>query len=217
MWCWSLITFMGIFALVMLPLRPVLLGYTPYLLLGLTGSRTAMVTVGALGATGDPWWPIGLLIGTVSVVKFDFVYFWAGKLWGKGLVDVLAGRSPRAQRNAARAEKLALKYGVLAVIVTYLPIPFPAAIVYATVALAGMSWKKFAIVNLASAAVLQTIWLVIGWQLGETAVAAVEVFAKYSLWISLAVLAGMIIAMIWRGRKNASAAGAADGAPSSDT
>lgn len=208
MWCWALIAFLGIFAIAMLPLRPVLLGYTPYLLVALTGSRTGMVTIGALGATGDPWWPAGLVIGIISIIKFDFIYFWAGKLWGRGLFDVIVGDSPRAQRNAARAEKLALKYSALAVLVTYIPIPFPRAVVFATVAMAGMTWKRFALVNLTGAVVIQSIWLVLGWQLGATAVHAVEVFARYSLWVSGAILIAMFVAAWWRGREKAAAADA---------
>ncbi|NLT31314.1 MAG: DedA family protein, partial [Propionibacterium sp.] len=198
--CWIAITAVGIFALVMLPLRPVLLGYTPYVLVGLTGSRTGMVTIGALGATGDPWWPLGLLIGIISIVKFDLIYFWAGKLWGRGLLEVFAGRSPRARRNAERAERWALKYASPAVAVTYLPIPIPAAVIYATVAMAGMSWRKFIIVNLICATILQTGWLTLGWALGAPAVRVVDIYADYSMYVSLAILVGMIVVYVWKSR-----------------
>ncbi|MGJ3508822.1 DedA family protein [Enemella sp. A6] len=199
--CWSAITAVGIFALVMLPLRPVLLGYTPYLLVALTGSRTGMVTIGALGATGNPWWPLGLVIGIISIIKFDLIYFWAGKLWGRGVLEVFGGRSPRARRNAERAERLAWKYASPAVVLTYLPIPIPAAVIYATLAMAGMSWRKFILVNLACATVLQIGWLALGWALGAPAVRVVEIYAQYSMYLSLAILAGMIAVMVWRSKK----------------
>lgn len=201
-WCWIGITAIGIFALVMLPLRPILLGYTPYVLVGLTGSRTGMVTIGALGATGDPWWPLGLVIGILSIIKFDLVYFLAGRLWGRGLIEVFTGDSPRARKNAARAERWALKWAVPAVAFTYVPIPMPAPVIYATVAMAGMSWRKFIIVNLISATVLQTGWLLLGWALGEPAVRVLDVYADYAMYLSLAIIAGMVIVAMWRSRKN---------------
>lgn len=201
-WCWVGITAIGIFALIMLPLRPILLGYTPYVLVGLTGSRTGMVTIGALGATGDPWWPLGLVIGIISIIKFDLVYFLAGRLWGRGLIEVFTGDSPRARKNAARAERWALKWAAPAVAFTYVPIPMPAPVIYATVAMAGMSWRKFIIVNLISATVLQTGWLLLGWALGEPAVRVLDVYADYAMYVSLAIIAGMIIVALWRSKKN---------------
>ena len=194
--CWVLISLTGIYNLVLLPLRPVLLGANPYLLAALGGSRTSAVTIGALAAIGQGWWPLGLLLGTVGSVKFDPIYWWAGRLWGHGLIEVLAGRSARAARNAARAERLASRFGVLAVVLTYV-IPLPAAVVYATVAAAGMRLRTFLAVDIAIAAVLKAIYIYLGYRIGQPAVEVVEVIARYSLWISLALLAGILV-NAWR-------------------
>ena len=114
--CWVGFSLTGVYALVLLPLRPVLLGANPYLLAALGGSRTTAVAIGALAATGHGWWPLGLLLGMFGSIKFDPLYWWAGKLWGRGLIEIVAGRSPRAARNAARAEKLAVRFGPLAIL-----------------------------------------------------------------------------------------------------
>ena len=121
-----------------------LLGANPYLLAALGGSRTSAVTIGALAATGVGFWPAGLLLGTFGAVKFDWLYWWAGRLWGRGLIEIVAGRSPRAARNAARAERLARRFGVLAIVLTYI-VPLPSGVVYATVAAAGMRLRTFLI------------------------------------------------------------------------
>ncbi len=199
--CWAGIAVVGIYSLVLLPLRPVLLGYTPYVLAAVSGSRTGVVMIGALAATGDEWWWLGWLLATASIMKFDWVYFWAGRLWGRGLLEVMTGDSPRARRRNERAERLALRWSVPAVLITYLPIPLPAPIIYATVGTAGMSWRRFLIVDIVGAAVLQAGYLALGWAIGEPAVRIVETYAKYTIWLSLAILAAMIVGMVVNQRR----------------
>lgn len=204
--CWSGIAVVGIYSLLMLPLRPVLLGYTPYVLAGVSGSRTAMVMIGALAATGDGWWWLGWLLGTLSVVKFDWVYFWAGKLWGRGLLEVMTGDSARARRRNERAERFALRWSVPAVLLTYLPLPLPAPIIYATVGLAGMSWRRFLVVDVIAAALAQALYLYLGYRIGEPAVRVVEQYAQYMIWLSLAILVVMVVGYLWKERRKKQAA-----------
>ena len=125
-WCMGWIGFMGLFGLAMLPLRGWLLGLNPPLLVALTGSRSGTAAMGALASQGlaDNWmWY--LLAGTIMSIKFDWVFWWAGKLWGRGMIEVWAGQSPRAAKNYARAERWAQKLGWLGMFVAYVPIPLP--------------------------------------------------------------------------------------------
>ena len=64
--CWIAFSLTGVYALVLLPLRPILLGLNPYVLAALGGSRTTAVAIGALAATGQGWWPLGLLLGVIG-------------------------------------------------------------------------------------------------------------------------------------------------------
>ena len=194
--CWIGFSLTGIYALVLLPFRPVLLGANPYLLAALGGSRTSAVTIGALYATGVGFWPLGLLLGTIGSVKFDLLYCWAGKLWGRGLIEIVAGRSPRAARNAARAERLARRFGPLAIILTYL-LPLPSAVIYATVAASGMRLRNFLLIDITTAAVTRGIFIYLGFWLGAPAVRVVEAIAKYSWYISIVLLVGIFF-NLWR-------------------
>jgi len=203
-WCWVGFSLTGVYALVLLPLRPVLLGANPYLLAALGGSRTSAVTIGALAATGYGWWPLGLLLGTFGSVKFDPLYWWAGRLWGRGLIELVAGRSARAARNAARAERLAARYGTVAILLTYV-IPLPSAVVIATVGAAGMRLRTFLLIDLLGAASTRAIYIYLGYRIGQPAVDVVNVIARYSLWISLVLLAGVIISSIRQQRRTKSA------------
>ena len=78
---------------------------------------------------GLPTLLLFLLIGSVVSIKFDWIYWWAGKLWGRGILDVQAANSPRAAKNIARVEQWAIKLGWLGIFLAYVPIPLPIAFV----------------------------------------------------------------------------------------
>lgn len=196
--CWIGIAVVGVYGLIMLPLRAYLVVANPVLQAALTGSRSALVV---LGVTDNPRWVLGLVLGIISIVKFDWIYFLAGRLWGRGLIELMGGRSPRAARNADRAERLARRWGVPAVLITYLPIPIPAAVIYATVAMAGMSWKKFWIVNIIGAVIIQCTWVGLGFWLGEPARVVVEAYARISMYVAFALLIGVFAGVFWQRRK----------------
>ena len=198
--CWAAFSLTGVYALVLLPLRPVLLGANPYLLAGLGGSRTSAVTIGALAATGIGFWPLGLVLGTIGAVKFNWIFWWAGRLWGRGLIELVAGRSPRSARNAARAERLAQRFGIWAIMLGYV-LPLPRAVIYATVAAAGMRLRTFLIVDIASAAVTRAIYIYLGYRIGAPAVRIVELIAKYSWWLSIALIVGIFANMGWQAHR----------------
>ncbi len=195
----------GIYALVLLPLRPVLLGLNPYLLAALGGSRTTAVTIGALAATGHGWWPLGLLLGVFGSVKFDPLYWWAGKLWGRGLIEIIAGRSARSARNAARGEKLAVRFGPLAIFSTYV-IPLPGPVIYATLGATGMSLTRFLLWDIGSAAVTRALFIWLGFAIGQPAIDVVEVIAQYSWYLSIALLVGIVVNLIIQARRDRSPA-----------
>ena len=196
--CWIGIAVVGVYGLIMLPLRAYLVVANPVLQAALTGSRSALVV---LGVTNNPLWGLGLVLGILSIVKFDWIYFLAGRLWGRGLIELMGGRSKRAARNADRAERLARRWGVPAVLITYLPIPIPAAVIYATVAMAGMSWKKFWVVNFIGATVIQCTWVALGFWLGEPARRVVEAYAKISMYVAFALLAAVFIGVFLNRKK----------------
>lgn len=205
--CFTLISLLGVYALALLPFRAVLLTQ-PFVAATITGSSTSMVMIGARTAVGEAtWWPFWLAVATLSVMKFDLVYFWAGRLWGRGLFEMMVGKSPRARRNAERAERLALKYSVPALAITYLPIPLPAAVIYATLGTAGMSWRKFLGFDLLFAAVMRGVYFYLGLRIGEPAVEAVAAYGRYLWYLTLAILAGMIIAWWWKAQKKRAGGG----------
>lgn len=196
--CWAGIALSGFLTLGTVALRPVLLAQNPLALAALSGSRIVMVTIGALAAVGrmDLWW-LGLVLATLSVVKYDPLFWWAGRLWGQGLLRVLtASSSPRASRAAARAERLAARWGVLAILLTYVVPLVPSTVVSATVGAAGMSLRRFMLVNLAGAFATRCLFLYLGYRIGQPVVDVLETVDRYLLWLSLGLVVVVVAGVV---------------------
>ncbi|MGD7788587.1 DedA family protein [Propionibacteriaceae bacterium Y1700] len=202
--CLFAIMGLGLYGLAMLPLRPLLLTAPPFVQALVTGSSIAMVRVGAENVPQGGWlWIVTMLIATLSIVKFDWIYWWAGRLWGQGLIDYLMGqRSERAKRNAARAEKLTNKYSSLALFLTYVPLlPIPGPIVYGVLGIAGTSLRKFLITDLIFALLTRAVYVYLGWRIGEPVVVVLQKIGDYSWYLSIALLIGVFATYFWRSRK----------------
>jgi len=197
--CMAWLTAAGVYGIVMLVLRPALLASAPHLLASL-GSWTGTVLVGAMAAGGDPWWPVVWVLGTFGLIKFDWVYWWAGKLWGRNLIEVWSGRSERARRANERAERFARKYETWAIVISMLPIPLPRAVVLAVLGEAGTSLKKFLTVSIVSSFLMMGCYLAIGYWIGEPAVVVVETYGRYLWYLSLALLVAIVANAWWKGR-----------------
>lgn len=198
--CMSAMSVVAIYALVMLPLRPVMLGLAPHLL-GSLGYRTGLVLVGALAAVGDLWWPVVLVIGSLMAMKFDWVYWWAGRLWGRNIMDVwAANKSPRTQRRWDKVWEFTHRYETLAIIVTFLPIPLPAGVIYAALGASGTRLWKFLTVGFLSSLATTAGYMALGYWIGEPAVEVVDTYGQYLWYLSIAIIVGMVAVYWWRQR-----------------
>lgn len=180
----------AVFSLILIPTRAWLLGVAPDWLAMITGGRTAVAASGAIASTGEmPHWPIVLIVASVLSLKFDWIYWWAGKLWGRGMIEVWAGQSKRAARNYDRAERWAEKLGPIGFLIAYIPMPLPLMqVVFVLSGASGMSLKRFLIYDY----IASTLWLIgyfaLGWQLGEGAVAVLDWYAKIAGWVAIGLI-----------------------------
>jgi membrane protein DedA with SNARE-associated domain len=199
--CWIGIAAVGIYSIALLPLRPLLIGWSPPGAAMLTGGRTSVVATGAfVRVYGGPlvvYW----LVAALSLIKFSWVYWWAGHLWGSGIIDLLAGKSARAKRRAERAVRLTNRWALLAIFLTFLPFPLPMPIVFAAIGAAGTPLRRFLPPVLAVSAVFQAGYLALGWWIGEPAVDIVNLYAQYMWYVTAAILVGMLAAWWWRRRR----------------
>lgn len=208
--CMGWIAFLGIFSLCMLPLRAWLLGAPERLpwLVALMGSRSGTAALGSLvrvGADVPFVWPI--LVGIVMSIKLDWTYWWAGKLWGRGMIEVWAGQSPRAARNYARVERWANKLGWLGMFVAYVPIPLPImAVVFVLAGAQGWSVKKFMILDFIASGIWLMIYFAFGYLVGEPAVALLEAYAKIANYVAIGLVVFIVAMTFYRSSKKAAAA-----------
>ncbi|QTO38006.1 DedA family protein [Tessaracoccus sp. MC1865] len=204
-WCLGWFGFIGLFSLVLLPTRAWLITAAPDWLAMLTGGRTAVAVSGALGSQGDmPHWPVVLLVASIFSLKFDWVYWWAGKLWGRGIIEVWAGQSKRAQRNYARAERWAEKLGPLGFLVAYFPIPLPLMqVVFVLSGATNMSLRRFLVYDY----IASTLWLVLyfwlGWRFGAPIVDVLELYARIGMWVALGLIVFVIFTSVLAQRRRA--------------
>ena len=221
--CWGWIAVVGVYTIALLPLRAILIGWSPPAAAMITGGRASVVATGAwVRVNGGPlvvYW----LVSAVSLVKFSWVYWWAGRLWGTNIVDLLAGQSARAKRRADRAVRLTNRFSLLAIFLTFLPIPFPMPIVFAAIGAAGQapaaapggpddatppglpparrSLIRFLIPVVAVSLVFQAGYLALGWWIGHPAVEVVDLYAKYMWYVTLAIVVVMLATWWWRRRR----------------
>lgn len=200
--CYAAIAILGVWALVMLPLRPLLLANPP-LSAVINGGRASVVATGAwIEVNGGPILAYWLAV-TASIVKFDWVYWWAGRLWGHAILDSFTGQSRMSKRRAEIVLRFTHRYESLAVIATYLPLPLPMALIYAAVGASGMRLRKFLVIDIIAAAVTQAGYLALGWWIGEPAVRIVKVYADYSWYLTIAILVVMLGTWWWRRSRTA--------------
>ena len=210
--CMVWIGVIGVWGLVMIPLRGWLMGLNVPLLVTLTGSRAAIAGLGALTRVGDYvawWWP--MLAGLLMSIKFDWVYWWAGKLWGRGMIEVWAGQSKRSAKSYARAERWALKWGALGIFIAYVPIPLPImAVVFVLAGASGMSWKKFMLLDAAASIIWQMAYFLLGFSVGQPAVFLLQQYAKIANYVAIGLVVVVVGGYIMRSVKKASPADDAD-------
>lgn len=204
-WCLGWMGFIGLFGMAMIPLRAWLLGLDPQVMLALTGSRLGAATTGAVAAVGEaPNWIWYLLIGSVVAIKFDWVYWWAGKLWGRGMLDVYAEQSPRTHRNIQRVERWTTKLGGVGIFLAYLPIPLPIAlVVFVMSGATGMSLKKFMVLNFISKTVWSLGYFALGYSIGEPVVFVLEQYQKVANWIAIGLVVVIFASVFFKQSKDA--------------
>lgn len=199
MWCSAAMTIAIGYGLAFLPLRPLLLALSPEALSAITGSRVGLVAVGVLARTGEAtiWWPWAL--ATLSIMKFHWVFWWAGRLWGTAVTERLGGSTPAARARIARAEAAVRRWQVLAIGLTYVPLPVAREVVLASLGASGTRLRTFLLVDLMIAAVTQSACVAAGYLLGEQAVPVLREYAKWAGAIAIILTVALLVGW-WRSR-----------------
>ena len=203
--CMTWIGVVAVYGLATLPLRGWLFGSATDILAMLTGGRVSVAATGALAGVGElPYWPVVLLVAAVSSIKFDWIYWWAGKLWGRGMIEVWAGRSKRAARNYARVERWAKALGPWGFLIAYLPIPLPIQpVVFVLSGATGLSLRRFLLYDFLADGLWLALYFWFGWWIGEPVVGLLRAYASIANYVGIGLLVVVIGSTIFQQKKTA--------------
>jgi membrane protein DedA with SNARE-associated domain len=201
--CWAAITLSGLYYLIILPFRASLVGTHPVALILLNGSTEGIVSAAAFARVGHGSLAVVLLAAIPGLMKFDLIYWWAGRLWGERIVHLFAGQRSRQRRRGEkfveRVNRWGRRFTWPAVIISPF-LPIPNAIIYAVAGWTGMSWVTFLILDAIGTLSWAGMLAGLGYALGQHAVSVAQTVSKYGLWISIGIVV-LVIAGQMRGAR----------------
>jgi membrane protein DedA with SNARE-associated domain len=194
------IAFSVLYGLLLLPLVPSLIGSHPALLELLRGSMSSMLAMGAMARTGHASLVVGVIAGVPGCIMFDWLYWWAGRRWGQRALGLLVGTGRATDRRTRRLERVMARLGPFAVVFSYL-LPVPNPIIDAAVGWTGMRLWVFVLLDAIGAALWVGLVVGLGYAIGQPAVDVVHTIGRYSLWVTLAIVAAIVIAQVRGARR----------------
>jgi membrane-associated protein len=197
--CWAAITLSGLYYLALLPFRASLVGTHPLASVLLNGSTEAIVSAAAFAKVGHGSIIVVLLASIPGLMKFDIIYWWAGRLWGERVIQIFSGRGKRSARFVARVNRSGRWLTWPAVVLSPF-LPIPNALVYAAAGWTGMSWLTFLILDAIGSLMWAGLLAGLGWTLGQSAVNVAQEISKYGLWVSIAIVV-LVVASQMRGAR----------------
>jgi membrane-associated protein len=207
--CCLAIAVSAVYAVAMIPLTPELIASHPVLLEMLSGSNSAIVAAGSFSAAVGKLHLI-VVVGAAlpGMLRFDWVIWWAGRLWGRRVVDKLGGHSPRMAAMAAATERQGTRFAKPAVLLSAL-LPVSGAPVYAAAGWVGLPLIPFVILDAIGCATWAAVLATCGYLLGSRGVAVADLVARYaiaSIGVLVIVAVGPHLWHAWRSRRRAKAA-----------
>ena len=190
--CWAGIMLSGIFYYVMLPFRAELLGTHPVLSELLNGSTEAIIAAAAFARVGHGSLVVALLAAIPGLMKFDPLYWWAGRLWGERIIAMLSGKRNRGAKYMGRVDRWGRKFTWPAVLISQF-LPIPNAIIYVIAGWAGMRLVTFIILDVIGSLLWAGTLVGLGYELGHRAVVVAQTISHYGLWISI----GLVVVIVF--------------------
>lgn len=197
--CWAGITLSGLYYLALLPFRAALVGTHPVALEILNGSTEAIVSAAAFARVGHGSLLVVMLASIPGLMKFDPLYWWAGRLWGERVIELLAPRRKRTTRYLDWAKRRG-RWVIWPAIVLAPFLPLPSAIIYVVAGWSGMNLIVFIILDMIGSLMWAGMLAGLGYELGHHAVVIAQTVSRYGLWFSLAIVALIVVGQVRRAR-----------------
>ncbi len=184
---WAGIVLSGLYYWALLPFVAPLVGTHPVLLEVLNGNTAAIISAAAFVRVGHGTLVVVLLAAIPGLMKFDWLYWWAGRLWGERIIALLSGRRNRGGRYMGRVRRWGRKFTWPAVVAAPF-LPIPTAIIYVIAGWAGMGLITFLVLDAIGTLLWAGMLAGLGYELGHHAVVVAQTISHYGLWISIALI-----------------------------
>jgi membrane-associated protein len=195
--CGSVLVAVGVYRLVLLFSTPSLIGSHPVLLEALRGSTASLITGGAFAKVGRASLVVALLVPGPTLMMSDPFVWWAGRLWGPEVIELIAGRGASERRGTQRALRY-IERGRSWAIVLAPVLPVPSVIIYAAAGWTGMRLRWFIALDLLGTFSWVALLVGLGYALGRPAVHVAHAITHYSLLITLGLVAVSVVIAVWR-------------------
>ncbi len=206
--CAGILILQGAYRLVLLFATASLIGTHPLLLELLRGSTSSLVAAGAFARIGRLSLALVLLAPVPTLMMSDPFVWWAGRLWGPEVVDVIAGRGAAQRRGVQIAMRLIERARSWAVVLAPI-LPVPSIIIYAAAGWTGMRLRWFLVLDLIGTFGWIALMVGLGYGLGHSAVNVAHDITHYSLLITIGLVVVFVLLGVWRSWRAETAARAA--------
>jgi len=190
--CWAGIVLSGLFYLVLIPWRASLVGTHPVISELLNGSTESIISAAAFARTGHGTLIVALLAAIPGLMKFDAIWWWAGKLWGERIIILLSGKNKRGLRYMDRVRVSGRKFLWPLVVISYF-LPIPTAIIYVLAGWEGMRLVTFLILDVIGALLWAGLLCGLGYAIGHPAVDVAKTISHYGLYFTI----GLVVVIVF--------------------
>ena len=192
--CWLGIVLSGVYYWALLPLRVSLVGTHPVIAELMNGGTESIISAAAFARTGHGTLAVAVLAAIPGLIKFDALFWWAGRLWGERFIMVLPG-SRRLSRHMARIQRTGRRFTWPAMVISIF-LPIPRAIIFVIAGWAGMRLVTFLVLDTIGALLWTGLLAGLGYALGHRAVVAAQTISHYSWWFTGGIVALTVLLMV---------------------
>jgi membrane-associated protein len=180
--CWLGIVLSGVYYWALLPLRVSLVGTHPVVAELMNGGTESIISAAAFARTGHGTLAVAVLAAIPGLIKFDALFWWAGRLWGERFIMALPG-SRRLGKHMERIQRTGPRFTWPAMVISIF-LPIPRAIIFVIAGWAGMRLVTFLILDTIGALLWTGLLAGLGYALGHRAVVAAQTISHYSWWVT---------------------------------
>lgn len=190
---WGLFILTALFGFAMIPLRIWFINNPEIYALAI-GGYTSSVLLGNQQYNGNTSWYY-LPLTLIGALKFFPIYYIMAQHWGRKLIDFLLSTMPKSYQKAgnkiinSKQEKIRT-WSTILMPLTFIPgIRIGILPVILLMVLSEMKKKWIALISITSVLTVNGTFFYLGTLYGEQVTNIIEIINKYSLWISILLIA----------------------------